>query len=95
MKKNIIWYALGLGALYFLFKSKGATEDTGATEDKGTADLGNKVNAPVGPVGPVVPFIPAVIVNKIPASNSNTDLFRGSPPTTPEDLMKNKTVYSI
>ena len=28
MKKNIIWYALGLGALYFLVKGKGTGNDT-------------------------------------------------------------------
>ena len=54
MKKNIIWYALGLGALYFLMKGKGkgtSTKAGGATEDAGPAvgpDLGTPASS--GPV---------------------------------------------
>ena len=52
MKKNIILYVLGLGALYFFTRKSSTSTTTTDTEDAGTPDLGNGSTPTPTPSGP-------------------------------------------
>ena len=98
MKKNIILYVLGLGALYF-FTRKSNTTTTTTTEDAGTPDLGNGSNAPT-PSGPQVstppvevlkPSTQPVVVNRASTPEIEQVMYTSTSPSMGEP----KNVYSM
>lgn len=93
MKKNIILYVIGLGALYF-FTRKSSTTTTTTTEDPGTPDLGNGSNAPTSSRPQV--STPPVEVEQAQTSptvnSSSTDVLYAS---TSPSMGEPKNVYSM
>ena len=97
MKKNIILYVLGLGALYF-FTRKSNTTTTTTTEDAGTPDLGNGSNAPTStpqvstpPVKVLKPSTPPVVVNRASTPEIEQVMYTSTSPSMGEP----KNVYSM
>jgi len=100
MKKNIILYVLGLGALYF-FTRKSSTATTTTTEETGTPDLGNGGTPSVDKVIDVsdTPVFPRPKVDKVIDTTSNSGNgsstpYVGTPPQNTEDRSKG-IVYTM
>jgi len=100
MKKNIILYVLGLGALYF-FTRKSSTATTTTTEETGTPDLGNGGTPSVDKIIDVsdTPVFPRPKVDKVIDTTSNSGSgsstpYVGTPPQNTEDRSKG-IVYTM
>ena len=86
MKKNIILYVIGLGALYF-FTRKSSTTTTTTTEDAGTPDLGNGST----PTGTPQVSTPPVEVNRASTPETEQVMYASTNPSLGEP----KNVYSM